>query len=91
MNTDDVERWRRVDALFNALIDLAPEVRAAYLDAHCPDAGMRRDVEALLDAGDTNGARHAWEQGVIAAQGHGDKQAEKEMTVFLRKLDKQQP
>nr|MBF0681460.1 tetratricopeptide repeat protein [Pseudomonas sp.] len=47
--------------------------------------------KALLDAGDTNGARHAWEQGVIAAQGHGDKQAEKEMTVFLRKLDKQQP
>ena len=36
-------------------------------------------------------ARLAWEQGIAAAQAHGDKQAEKEMTVFLKKLDKQQP
>lgn len=34
-------------------------------------------------------ARRAWEQGLAAARAHGDKQAEKEMTVFLRKLDKQ--
>ena len=36
------------------------------------------------------GAREAWEQGLVAAQAHGDKQAEKEMDVFLRKLDKAQ-
>lgn len=47
--------------------------------------------KALLEGGDSAEARHAWEQGLIAAQGHGDKQAEKEMTVFLRKLDKSAP
>lgn len=43
---------------------------------------------ALQASGDSAGARDAWEQGLVAAQAHGDKQAEKEMTVFLRKLDK---
>ena len=36
-------------------------------------------------------ARQAWEQGLEAARAHGDKQAEKEMTVFLKKLDRQTP
>lgn len=47
--------------------------------------------KALQSSGDNAGARAAWEQGLVAAQAHGDKQAEKEMTVFLRKLDKQPP
>ena len=38
--------------------------------------------------GDAAGARRAWEQGLEAARAHGDKQAEKEMAVFLKKLDK---
>ncbi|MBJ9974495.1 hypothetical protein IAE35_07965 [Pseudomonas sp. S75] len=38
--------------------------------------------------GDFAAARQAWQDGLAAAQAHGDKQAEKEMTVFLRKLDK---
>lgn len=46
--------------------------------------------KALLGADDTVAARQAWEQGISAAQAHGDKQAEKEMQVFLRKLDKTQ-
>lgn len=44
--------------------------------------------KALQAAGDSDGARQAWRQGIAAAQARGDKQAEKEMTVFLRKLDK---
>ena len=44
--------------------------------------------KALQASGDLDGARQAWQQGRQAAQGHGDKQAEKEMTVFLKKLDK---
>jgi len=32
--------------------------------------------------------RKAWEDGIVAAQAHGDKQAEKEMAVFLKKLYK---
>jgi len=39
-------------------------------------------------AGDNVAAREAWEQGLEAARAHGDKQAEKEMTVFLKKLEK---
>ena len=38
--------------------------------------------------GDIEAARQAWQQGIAAAQAKGDKQAEKEMSVFLRKLDK---
>ncbi|UVE17833.1 hypothetical protein NVV93_00065 [Pseudomonas sp. LS44] len=44
--------------------------------------------KAQQGLGDLAGARLAWEQGVAAAQAHGDKQAEKEMTVFIHKLDK---
>ncbi|NWB90244.1 tetratricopeptide repeat protein [Pseudomonas agarici] len=39
-------------------------------------------------AGATSAAQQAWEQGLDAARAHGDKQAEKEMTVFLKKLEK---
>ena len=39
--------------------------------------------------GDSASARQAWEKGIEAAQAHGDKQAEKEMAVFLKKLDRQ--
>ena len=45
--------------------------------------------KAWLAAGDRAQARQAWEQGIQAAVGHGDKQAEKEMIVFLRKLERQ--
>ena len=44
----------------------------------------------LAALGDSAAARLAWEKGIEAAQAHGDKQAEKEMTVFLKKLDKSQ-
>ncbi|MBE8591092.1 tetratricopeptide repeat protein [Pseudomonas sp. MAFF 301449] len=41
--------------------------------------------KAQLGQGDNAAARQAWEKGIEAA----DKQAEKEMTVFLKKLDRQ--
>ncbi|ARS47043.1 hypothetical protein PSMEN_01080 [Ectopseudomonas mendocina] len=44
--------------------------------------------KALQAEGDIEAARRAWQQGLNAAQAKGDKQAEKEMSVFLRKLDK---
>lgn len=47
--------------------------------------------KALQADGDIAGARHAWQQGIAAAVGRGDKQAEKEMTLFLRRLDKLTP
>ncbi|MGS0938959.1 MULTISPECIES: tetratricopeptide repeat protein [Pseudomonas] len=44
--------------------------------------------KALEQQGDSEGARAAWQSGLTAAQTKGDKQSEKEMTVFLKRLDK---
>jgi predicted negative regulator of RcsB-dependent stress response len=44
--------------------------------------------KACLAREDHGGARRAWESGIEAARKNGDKQAEKEMAVFLRRLDK---
>ena len=38
----DPERWRRVDALFEAALDREPHQRAAFLDEACSDAAMRQ-------------------------------------------------
>lgn len=43
----------------------------------------------LTECGDDEQARQAFEAGIAAAAKKGDKQAEKEMRVFLRRLDKQ--
>ncbi|MDA1118728.1 MAG: tetratricopeptide repeat protein [Proteobacteria bacterium] len=42
----------------------------------------------LADAGREDEAHAAWTQGIEAAHARGDKQAEKEMTVFARRLEK---
>ncbi|MFZ6047926.1 tetratricopeptide repeat protein [Pseudomonas sp. CR3202] len=47
--------------------------------------------KALEAQDDFSAARDAWTQGLEAARAHGDKQAEKEMTVFLKRLDKRDP
>jgi Flp pilus assembly protein TadD len=44
--------------------------------------------KSLVAAGDQHGARQAYEQGIRAAEQKGDKQALKEMQVFLRRLAK---
>lgn len=44
--------------------------------------------KACLDAGRREAAADAWRSGMTAASHRGDKQAEKEMTVFLRRLGK---
>ncbi|MBE1162309.1 tetratricopeptide repeat protein [Dyella acidiphila] len=43
--------------------------------------------KACLAVGDAAAAANAWRQGIEVAQKRGDKQAEKEMTVFLRRVD----
>lgn len=43
--------------------------------------------KACLAAQDETGAVEAWRQGIAVAQRRGDKQAEKEMTVFLRRIE----
>lgn len=43
--------------------------------------------KACLAMDDHAGAAQAWRQGIAVAQQRGDKQAEKEMTVFLRRVE----
>ena len=48
MNPD---RWRQVDLLLEEAIEIPPEHRSAFLDRACSaDPGLRRDVDALLQA-----------------------------------------
>ena len=42
--------------------------------------------KACLALDDKPGAAQAWRQGIAVAQARGDKQAEKEMAVFLKRL-----
>jgi Tfp pilus assembly protein PilF len=44
--------------------------------------------KACLALDDHTGAAEAWRQGITVAQARGDKQAEKEMAVFLRRIEK---
>ena len=44
--------------------------------------------KALAQAGDSQGAASAYRDGIAAAGRKGDKQAAKEMTVFLRRLER---
>jgi predicted Zn-dependent protease len=43
---------------------------------------------ALAEAGLTDEAREAYARGIEAARAKGDRQAEKEMTVFARRLER---
>src|ERR1035437_5714831 len=45
----DQERWRRVEEIFHAALERAPEARQAFLDVACGgDTGLRRQVELRL-------------------------------------------
>jgi len=47
--------------------------------------------KALAATNDDEGAKAAYRSGIAAAEQRGDKQAAKEMTVFLRRLEKAPP
>ena len=57
-------------------VRLDPEFTAAW-----KELGQQRQLAGLADA-----AVAAWQHGVEVARSNGDKQAEKEMTVFLKRL-----
>ena len=43
------ERWRQLEAVFQAVLDLVPEQRGQYLSEVCgDDVSLRSDIEALL-------------------------------------------
>ena len=51
-------------------------------------AAWRALGKALESAGNSGDALDAYRKGIAAAHGKGDKQAEKEMTVFARRIEK---
>jgi eukaryotic-like serine/threonine-protein kinase len=51
----DPDRFRRVDALFDAALELPPEDRPAFLDSVCgDDIALRTEVDSLLESVDTS-------------------------------------
>ena len=44
--------------------------------------------KALAEAGDPDGAMRAYREGIAAAERRGDKQAGKEMAVYLKRLER---
>ena len=46
--TRNADAWRRAKAVLAEVLELPPAERPAYLDEHCPDADLRREVDALL-------------------------------------------
>ncbi|MFW5926860.1 MAG: tetratricopeptide repeat protein [Wenzhouxiangella sp.] len=57
---------------------------------HRPDQTMAWQElgRACMEAGDAEAARQAWRRGLEVASANGDKQAEKVMTVWLKRLDR---
>lgn len=81
-------------ALGNALLaagsaaDAAAEFRRATEFDPDYSAAWKLLGRALNDSGDAARARQAWSDGIAAAGRCGDVQAQKEMRVFLKRLDR---
>ena len=81
-------------SLGNALLaagapaDAAIELRRAVEFDPAYSAAWKLLGRALVEAGDPVQARVAWGDGVAAAGRAGDIQAQKDMQVFVRRLDK---
>ncbi len=64
-------------------------LRAAVAHDPAYSAAWKLLGKALADTGERAAAMEAYSAGIAAAEKRGDKQAAKEMTVFLRRLQKQ--
>jgi len=79
-------------SLGNALLgqgqaaEAAEELRRALAFDPAYSAAWKLLGKACLAMDDRTGAADAWRQGIAAASQRGDKQAEKEMAVFLRRV-----
>lgn len=80
-------------SLGNALLgeghaaEAAVELRRALDFDPTYSAAWKLLGKACLALDDRTGAAEAWQQGVAVAERRGDKQAAKEMAVFLRRLE----
>jgi len=68
--------------------DAAIELRRAVEFDPAYSAAWKLLGRALVEAGDLVQARAAWCDGITAAERAGDIQAQKEMQLFVRRLDK---
>jgi predicted Zn-dependent protease len=81
-------------ALGNALVaagrpaEAAVELRRAVEFDPGYSAAWKLLGRALVESADRAGARQAYSDGIAAARRAGDVQAQKEMQVFLKRLDK---
>jgi predicted Zn-dependent protease len=64
-------------------------LRAAVAHDPAYSAAWKLLGKALAEAGDRAGAIDAYTRGIAAAEQRGDKQAAKEMTVFLRRAQRE--
>lgn len=82
-------RFSLGNALLNAGDHAASieELRRALSFDPAYSAAWKLLGKACLAMHDEAGAAQAWRQGIAVAQQRGDKQAEKEMTVFLRRIE----
>jgi Tfp pilus assembly protein PilF len=64
-------------------------LRSAVAQDPAYSAAWKLLGKALQAAGDRAGAMQAWRSGIAAADGRGDKQAAREMGVFLRRLERE--
>jgi Flp pilus assembly protein TadD len=71
--------------------DAIEELRRAVVFDPTYSAAWKLLGKACLAAEMPEAAADAWRSGVAAATARGDKQAEKEMAVFLRRLEKPAP
>lgn len=62
---------------------------AAIAHDKCYSAAWKLLGRAQLAGGLKEEAMRTWSEGITVANGNGDRQAAKEMTVFLRRLQKQ--
>lgn len=82
-------------ALGDALLDMGNATAAAEAFRHALRFDARYSAawkllgKACLALDDRAGAAEAWRQGIAVAQARGDKQAEKEMAVFLRRVERE--
>lgn len=84
-------------SLGKALLDAGEPGQASRHLQRCVEldpaysAGWKLLGKARLAAGDPAAAAQAWRQGIEVAHTNGDTQAEKEMSVFLRRAIKAMP
>jgi serine/threonine protein kinase/Tfp pilus assembly protein PilF len=51
----DPERWRQIEQLYQAAMELGPAERMPFLDRICPDPSLRREIEEMIqNSGDAD-------------------------------------